>query len=39
MVPGEALRQRFGFEHFRPGQAEAVTAARVSAWAPKLRVA
>ena len=27
MDPGEALRRRFGFEHFRPGQAEAVTAA------------
>ena len=27
MDPGEALRRLFGFEHFRPGQAEAVTAA------------
>jgi ATP-dependent DNA helicase RecQ len=26
MDPGEALRRLFGFEHFRPGQAEAVTA-------------
>ena len=27
MDPGEALRRLFGFEHFRPGQAEVVTAA------------
>src|ERR1700751_3075392 len=27
MDPGEALRRLFGFEDFRPGQAEAVTAA------------
>ncbi len=27
MDPGEALRRLFGFEHFRPGQAEAVNAA------------
>jgi len=27
MDPGDALRRLFGFEHFRPGQAEAVTAA------------
>ena len=27
MDPGEALRRLFGFDHFRPGQAEAVTAA------------
>ncbi len=27
MDPGEALRRLFGFEHFRPGQAEAVAAA------------
>jgi ATP-dependent DNA helicase RecQ len=27
MDPGEALRRLFGFEHFRPGQAEAVHAA------------
>ena len=27
MDPGNALRRLFGFEHFRPGQAEAVTAA------------
>ena len=27
MDPGEALRRLFGFEHFRPGQAEAVGAA------------
>ncbi|MBV9605913.1 MAG: ATP-dependent DNA helicase RecQ, partial [Solirubrobacterales bacterium] len=27
MDPGHALRQLFGFEHFRPGQAEAVGAA------------
>jgi ATP-dependent DNA helicase RecQ len=26
MDPGEALRRLFGFEHFRPGQAEAVAA-------------
>jgi ATP-dependent DNA helicase RecQ len=27
MDPGDALRRLFGFEHFRPGQAEAVAAA------------
>ncbi len=27
MDPGDALRRLFGFEHFRPGQSEAVTAA------------
>jgi ATP-dependent DNA helicase RecQ len=27
MDPGDALRRLFGFEHFRPGQAEAVNAA------------
>ena len=27
MDPGDALRRLFGFEHFRPGQAEAVSAA------------
>src|SRR6202012_4480251 len=30
MDPGDALRRLFGFEHFRPGQAEAVTAALAS---------